>query len=77
MTAASSQAFLAGIALMILGILGGCLAILPVPTVNSTLLGMIVGALAGALTVGGTSKTTDKPAPPAPDLTPPTQGTPP
>lgn len=60
MTPPSSQSALAGIALVILGVLGGCLVFQVVPAQNATLLGMIVGALAGALTVSGSQKIADK-----------------
>ena len=56
MAGPSAQTALAGIALVILGVLGGCMVFTTIPAQNSTLLGMIVGALAGALTVGGGQK---------------------
>ena len=59
MTTPSAQSALAGIALVILGVLGGCMVFTTIPAQNSTLLGMIVGALAGALTVSGGQKIAD------------------
>lgn len=56
----SANSVLAGVAMVILGALGLSMLVEPIPAVNSTILGMIVGALAGALTVGGISKGADK-----------------
>lgn len=60
MTTPSSQAFLAGAALLIMGVLGGVMMFVPIPSGNATSVTFILGALAGALTVSGGSKIADK-----------------
>jgi outer membrane lipoprotein SlyB len=60
MTLPSSQTALAGLALIMLSVLGGLLVFHAVPTTNQTMLATIVGALAGALTVAGGQKLADK-----------------
>lgn len=60
MTIPSSQAFLAGAALLIMGVLGGIMMYEPIPAVNATSVTFILGALAGALTVGPGVKLADK-----------------
>lgn len=54
------QAILAGMALLILGVLGFALVCHAVPTDNRELLSMIIGAIAGGLVVGGGQKLADK-----------------
>ncbi len=56
----SSQAFLAAAALLIMGILGGIMMFYPIPPVNATSVTFILGALAGALTVGPAGKVADR-----------------
>ena len=56
----SAQAFLAGAALLIMGALGGVMLFQPIPQANATAMTFILGALAGALTVGGGNKIADK-----------------
>ena len=56
----SSQAFLAGAALLIMGALGGAMMLVPIPAANATSLTFVLGALAGAITVGPASKAADK-----------------
>lgn len=56
----SMQEVLAGLALLILGCLGGAMMVLPIPSSNATSLTFILGALAGALTVTGGNKIADK-----------------
>jgi hypothetical protein len=55
------QAGLAGLALLLLGILGAALIWHAVPNENRELLATIVGAIAGALTMGGAMKLMHKP----------------
>jgi hypothetical protein len=59
-TLPSSQSALAGLALIMLSALGAALIFHAVPQVNQTMLATIVGALAGALTVGGGQKLADR-----------------
>ncbi len=48
-----AQAVLAGAALIMLGLLTGCLVFVAVPEGNRQLVTFALGALAGAITVGG------------------------
>lgn len=60
------QAALAVAALLVLGALGGALVFHAVPQENRELLSTIVGAVAGALTMGGAVKLLSHPANPPP-----------
>lgn len=60
MTGPSSQAVLAGMAMVILGTLSCIMAWHEVPQANHDYLVFILGALSGALTVGGASKIADR-----------------
>ncbi len=51
-----AQALLAGIALVMLGLLAGCMVFVAVPQGNQQLVTFALGALAGALTVSGAAK---------------------
>lgn len=62
---ANAQAILAGGALLIMGALGCIMAFVPIPAVNATSLTFILGALAGALTVSATPKSTTTTTTPA------------
>ena len=53
-----SQAVLAAIALIMLGILTGCMVFAPVPQGNQQLVTFALGALSGALTFSGAAKIT-------------------
>jgi hypothetical protein len=53
MTPPSSQAVLAGAALVILGGLAGAMLFVPIPAGNAGPMNFVLGALAGALTVSG------------------------
>lgn len=59
------QAGLAVVALLALALLGGALIVHAVPEPNRELLATIVGAIAGALTMGGAMKLVHKDDPPA------------
>jgi hypothetical protein len=48
-----AQAILAGVALIMLGLLTGCLVFVAVPEGNRQLVTFALGALAGATTLGG------------------------
>jgi len=48
-----TQAILAGLALVMLGLLAGCLVFVAVPQGNQQLVTFALGALAGATTLGG------------------------
>jgi hypothetical protein len=48
-----AQALLAGLALVMLGLLAGCLVFVAVPQANQQLVTFALGALAGATTIGG------------------------
>ncbi len=50
-----TQAVLAGVALILLGLLTGCLVFVAVPEGNRQLVTFALGALAGATTLGGAS----------------------
>lgn len=52
----AAQTVLAGIALIILGVLSGFLIFVPVPQGNQQLVTFAFGAISGALTVGGAQK---------------------
>jgi hypothetical protein len=63
----TAQTLLAAGALIIMGALAGGMLFIPIPAVNATSMTFILGALAGALTVSGSSKIADKlTTPPAP-----------
>ena len=55
-----AQTALAAMALVIVGVLTGCLIFHAVPQGNQNLVTFALGALAGALTVGAGSKIADK-----------------
>lgn len=55
-----TQAILAGVALVILGVLTACLIFVPVPQGNQQLVTFALGALSGALTVSGAARVADK-----------------
>ncbi len=55
-----AQAVLAGIALCILGVLGVLLVLTALPQATAVILGTIVGAIGGALTMGAQGKLADK-----------------
>ena len=48
-----AQTVLAGVALLMLGLLAGCMVFVAVPQGNQQLVTFALGALAGATTVGG------------------------
>lgn len=54
------QGVLAGVALVLLGVLTGCLIFVPVPQGNQQLVTFALGALSGALTVSGGRQIADK-----------------
>ena len=51
-----AQALLAGLALLMLGLLAGCLVFVAVPEGNQQLVTFALGALAGATTIGGAGR---------------------
>jgi hypothetical protein len=53
---AQAQTLLAGAALVMLGLLTGCLVFVAVPQGNQQLVTFALGALAGATTVGGVGR---------------------
>ncbi len=55
-----AQAILAGSALVILGVLTGCLIFVPVPQGNQQLVTFALGALSGALTFAGGRQLAEK-----------------
>jgi hypothetical protein len=57
----TSQTLLAATALLIMGALAGAMLFIPIPAGNATSMTFILGALAGALTVSGASKSGDRP----------------
>ncbi|HEY5409336.1 MAG TPA: hypothetical protein VIJ94_01290 [Caulobacteraceae bacterium] len=60
-----AQAVLAAIALIMLGILTGCMVFAPVPQGNQQLVTFALGALSGALTFSGAGRITGKVGPAA------------
>lgn len=56
----TAQEILAGMALVIMGLLSGALIFYTVPQSNKELITFALGAIAGALTVGGAQKVADK-----------------
>jgi outer membrane lipoprotein SlyB len=60
MNAPQAQTVLAAAAMAILGVLAGLMMFFSVPAPNATSLTFILGAIAGALSVGGGSKIADK-----------------
>jgi hypothetical protein len=66
-----AQTVLALLAMMIIGVLAGLLVFHAVPAENKELITFALGALSGALTVGGASKLAERaPPPPNPDIPP-------
>lgn len=60
------QTILAGMALILMGAICGLLIFVPVPHENQQLVTFALGAISGALTVGGAAKIADRlTAPPA------------
>ena len=55
-----AQTVLAAMALVIIGALAVCLVFHPVPQPNQQLVTFALGALSGALTVGGVAKAADR-----------------
>ncbi len=55
-----AQSVLAGVALVLVGVLTGCLIFHAVPQGNQQLVTFALGGLIGALTAGGASKIADK-----------------
>lgn len=55
-----AQSVLAGVALLLVGILTGCLIFHAVPQGNQQLVTFALGGLIGALTAGGASKLAEK-----------------
>ncbi len=55
-----SQSLLAGLALVLVGVLTGCLIFHAVPQGNQQLVTFALGGLIGALTAGGASKLAEK-----------------
>ncbi len=56
----SPPTWLAGVAMVIIGLLAGCLVFHAVPQGNQQLVPFALGALSGALTVGGGTRAADK-----------------
>lgn len=56
----NAQTVLAAAALLIMGVLAGLMMFFPIPQANGTPMTFILGAIAGAITVGGGSKLADK-----------------
>jgi len=56
----SAEAVLAFVALVLIGVLGMMLVFHTVPQENQQLVTFVLGALSGALTVGGAKKVADK-----------------
>jgi len=56
----NAQTVLAGIALILMGILAGALIFYPVPQDNQQLVTFALGAISGALTVGGSAKVAER-----------------
>ena len=66
-----AQTVLALLAMAIIGVLAALLVFHAVPAENKELITFALGALSGALTVGGASKLSERtPAPPNPELPP-------
>jgi hypothetical protein len=64
-----AQTVLALLAMVIIGVLAGLLVFHAVPAENKELITFALGALSGALTVGGASKLAERaPRPPNPDI---------
>lgn len=60
-----AQAILAGVALVMLGLLTGCMVFVAVPQGNQQLVTFALGALAGATTIGGAGHIASALKPPA------------
>ena len=60
-----AQTLLAGVALVMLGLLAGCMVFVAVPQGNQQLVTFALGALAGAATVGGAGHLAGALRPPA------------
>jgi outer membrane lipoprotein SlyB len=60
MSTPNAQTVLAGMALVIMGLVCGALIFHAVPEPNQQLVTFALGAISGALTVGGASKVADK-----------------
>jgi zinc transporter ZupT len=56
------NALLPTVAMIGLGVIGTVLIFIPVPAANAQALGTVIGALAGAITVAGVQKLTDRPS---------------
>ena len=56
----NAQTALAGIALILMGIIAGALIFHTVPQANQQLVTFALGAISGALTVGGSGKVAEK-----------------
>jgi hypothetical protein len=56
----SAQTALAGVALLLMGAIAGALIFHAVPQDNQQLITFALGAISGALTVGGATKVADK-----------------